>query len=47
MVTKADKDNTMMITYTSDYNKKINSFINSNNFIQDTGNFGARGGAVG
>jgi hypothetical protein len=38
MVTKGDKGNTLIITYTSEYNKKINNFINNNNFIQDTRN---------
>jgi hypothetical protein len=38
MVTKADKGNTLIIMYTSEYNKKINNFINNNNFIQDTCN---------
>jgi hypothetical protein len=37
MVTKADKGNTM-ITYKIDHNRKINNFINNNNFIQDANN---------
>ena len=42
MITKADKGNTVIITYTSEYNKKVNNFINSNNFIQDIGNITSR-----
>jgi len=38
MIRKADKGNTVIITYTSEYNKEVNNFINSNNFIQDIGN---------
>jgi hypothetical protein len=42
MITKADKGNKVIITYTSEYNKKVNNFINSNNFIQDISNITSR-----
>ena len=32
MITKADKDNTIIVIYSNDYNKKVNNFIAENNF---------------
>ena len=38
MITKADKDNTIIVIYSNDYNKKVNNFIAENNFNLITSN---------
>jgi hypothetical protein len=39
MITNAVKDNTIIIVYSNDYNKKVNKFIADNNFLLITNDF--------